>query len=164
MNVFRPVDDSTVLPDRIIQGQPWRNISFGKNAAIKSYQDRGLYLEVGSKPVHDQYSEAVVTAETIDHTTKTLVLTWEVQPLSAERIAEIQRGEAIEAEQVGGGLRGITVGRAKRIINDRYQAVRDLPVAGSTNAQTIANIEAKLDALIDACAWIDQQEAVYILK
>ncbi|MCP4127736.1 MAG: hypothetical protein GY753_11815 [Gammaproteobacteria bacterium] len=114
--------------------------------------------------MHDQYSEAVVTAETIDHTTKTVVLTWEVQPLSAERIAEIQRGEAIEAEQVGGGLRGITVGRAKRIINDRYQAVRDLPVAGSTNAQTIANIEAKLDALIDACAWIDQQEAVYILK
>ncbi len=100
MNVFRPVDDSTVLPDRIIQGQPWRNISFGKNAAIKSYQDKGLYLEVGSKPVHDQYSEAVVTAETIDHTTKTVVLTWEVQPLSAERIAEIVRVEEHEAEHV----------------------------------------------------------------
>ena len=98
-NVFRPVDDGVVLPDRVFQGQPWGNVSYGANCTVEDYQNNGLYLEVGSKPTHDQYSEAVLQSEVADHVQKQVELTWIVQPLSDERIAEIIKREEYETEQ-----------------------------------------------------------------
>ncbi len=84
--------------------------------------------------------------------------------VDAAATQEAQRNADIEATQSGGGLRGITPTQAKAIIHNRYQAVRDLVVLGGSNAETISNISAKFDALIDACESIDKKEAMYILK
>lgn len=74
------------------------------------------------------------------------------------RVTEIQN------EQATGGLKDITVQQAKDVITGRYDTVRALPVTGANNAETIANIEAKIDALINACQWVDVIEAVYLLR
>jgi len=75
-----------------------------------------------------------------------------------------QRKTEILREQENTGLKDVTVQQAKDVITARYDTVRVLPVAGANNAETIANIEAKIDALINACQWVDIKEAIYLLR
>jgi hypothetical protein len=93
-----------------------------------------------------------------------IIVNPELVEAEQNRQNEQLRKQEIETEQTSGGLKGITVQQAKDIIKGRFDDVRALPIAGANNAETIANIEAKIDALIDACEWVDKKEAVYLLR
>lgn len=157
-NIFRPVDNDIVLPDRILQGQSWRNISFGANATPVDYGNHGLYLEVGAKPTHDQYQNVELASETINHNTKEIELSWLVQDKTPEQVAEIERKEEIELEQDTSGLKGITATEAKTIINAKFQTVAAMPDGN------LAQVQLKIQALIETCAWVDRKEAMFLLK
>lgn len=133
-NVFRPVDGDSVLPDRIFQGQNWRNIQFGAAATVIDYANAGLYLEVGTKPAHDQYSRAVVSAETANHISKQVELTWDIEPLPAEQIAEIVRREEFEAEAAD--MVGVNMAQAVTWLNTRLDGTT-LDVATKTELRRI---------------------------
>jgi hypothetical protein len=119
MNVFRPVNDSVVLPERIMQGKPWRNISFGKNASIAQYAKAGLYLEVAYKPVISKFQEIVKVGEVINHTTKTVTIQWEVIDLPPERVAIIAEQDAKVDENKTGQFANVTMDQAEAWVDSK---------------------------------------------
>ncbi len=146
--VFRPVDDGVVLPDRIMQGKPWRNIGFGINSTIADYAKEGLYREVGEKPVPTSIQKVVLISEVADHPTKTVVLTWELQDKSSEQIVEVQRTEGIETAQETGGLSRISVEDAENWVTARLmtafesvQVVTDVQTAKTAMTQILLAIQ-----------------------
>lgn len=108
-NVFRPVDNGEVLPKRIMQGKPWRNISFSRFASIKDYNDHGLYLEISNKPEISKYQSAEPVGEVIDHTNKTVTIQWEVNDLPPDRIADIDEQDVRKEEKESNALSNITL-------------------------------------------------------
>lgn len=98
-NIFRPVSDNIILPDKIYQGQSWRNISFGSNATVEEYGQHGLYLEVGVKPIYTSIQNISSVIETIDHTLKQILLTWDVTDKLAEEVSVILEKEAKLSER-----------------------------------------------------------------
>ena len=93
MNVFRPVNDSILFEDRIYQGQSWGNICFSRNASIKDYQDKGLYLEVSNKPLYNKQYDDIVVQETIDHINKKVYLVWDKVKKTDKKLQLIQDAE-----------------------------------------------------------------------
>ena len=159
-NVFRPVDDGVVLPDRIYQGKPWRNISFGVNATTDEYAGHGLYLEVGEKPTPTQFQNVVLVSEMADHTTKTVVLTWELQDKLSEQLAEIQRTEEIKTAQVASGLTEVTVTEAEEWVTAKLMEA----YASVELVTDVATAKAAMTKMLLAIQEINHKEVPYLLK
>ena len=115
--VFRPVDDETILPERIFQGKPWRNISFGTNASVEDYQKNGLYVEVGAKPAFTKYQKCTLVGQVINHFRKEIELQWEITDLSPERVAVIAEQDAKDTERADSLLSNVTLEQGDKWID-----------------------------------------------
>lgn len=78
--------------------------------------------------------------------------------------SEQLRALTIKAEKEASLFKGVTVPQARKFIKGKYDEVRALPVSGADASETVSNISAKIDALIDACEFIDFKEAVCLLR
>lgn len=125
-NIFRPIDGETILPDRILQGQPWGNISFGVNATIADYQAKGLYWETGDKPAYTKYQYLSAVTETINHIDKEVELTWTVLDKTQAEIDEIDRVEEIADVQESDGLKTITIDQAEAYIDNHVDQITNI--------------------------------------
>jgi len=159
-NVFRPIDGETILPARIYQGQNWKNISFGINATVAEYKAKGLYLEVGEKPAITKYQNLVLDTETIDHTTKTVILAWAITTKTQAEIDEIDRLDGIEVAQTAGGLKGISEPDAKAWVTARLMQAQE-SVQLVTN---VATAKTAMNQILLAIQDINHRETPYLLK
>ena len=159
VNVFRPVIGDVLSPARVLQGKNYKNFSFGINATIEEYQVRGLYLEVGGKPVITKYQNLYLKSEKIDHPTQTVVLEWETTDKGQEQIAEIDRIEGIETAQEDGDLKSISVEDANAWVTAKL-----MEAYGSVEVVTnVASAKTAMTKILLAVQEINHKEIPYLL-
>jgi len=160
VEVFRPIDDGVLLPDRIYQGKSFRNISFGVNASIADYAKEGLYRENGTKPEATNLQTVNLVSEVVNHPRKEVDLTFEIVDKTAEQIAEVVRVEGIDTAVQTGGLNKISVGDAEAWVTARLMTAFE-SVQAVTN---VATAKTAMTQMLLAIQEINHKEIPYFLN
>jgi hypothetical protein len=94
MKIYRCIENGKVGKDKVHQGAPYKNISFGKYSSDADYARFNLYPEVIVKPEYDSdLFKLGEPTESYDFPTKTIIVEYHAVPKSDSEMKQIAKEE-----------------------------------------------------------------------